>query len=102
MRLRFRRGVAAAAIAAALFTGVASAPAHASPAGQSAALSKLKADWKKMAVQQRKGTCVTFHKYPNSTIVQSTNKVWAKPASHKGMTIAEWLKVYKAFFAWAC
>ena len=102
MRPRFRRGVASAALAAALLTGVASAPAHASPAGQSAALSKLKADWKKMSAQKRRGTCVTYHKYPNSTLVQVTNKAWAKPANHKDMTIAEWLKAYKAFFSWAC
>jgi len=55
-----------------------------------------------MSAQKRRGTCVTYHKYPNSTLVQVTNKAWAKPANHKDMTIAEWLKAYKAFFSWAC
>lgn len=102
MSARFRRGVALTALTVALLSGTAATPAHASSSGQAAALSKLKADWNKMSAQKRKGTCLTYHKYPDSTLVQVTNKAWAKPANHKNMTIAEWLKTYKAFFAWAC
>jgi hypothetical protein len=92
----------AVALSASLWAGVAAVPAMASPAGQATNLAKLKAEWKKQPSQTRKGTCVTYNKYPSSTLVQSTNKAWAKPANHKNMTIAEWLKVYKAFFKWAC
>jgi hypothetical protein len=98
----FRKPVVVAMLSLALFAGAATAPASASPSGQAANLSKLKADWNKMSAQKRKGTCLTYNKYPSSTLVQSTNKAWAKSANHKNMTIAEWLKVYKAFFKWAC
>lgn len=98
----FRRPVVVAILTLALFAGGAVAPASASPSGQAANLSKLKADWTKMSAFKRKGTCATYSKYPSSTLVQSTNRAWAKPANHKNMTIAEWLKVYKAFFKWAC
>jgi len=91
-----------AALSASLAAGTAVTPATATPAGQKAALAHLKSDWSKKPASFRKGTCLTYHKYPNSTLVQSTNKAWATKANHKNMTIAEWLKVYKAFFKWAC
>jgi hypothetical protein len=97
-----RRSLAAVALAVAVLGGVAAVPAAASPSGQAANLSKLKADWNKLPPLKRKGTCVTYNKYPSSTLVQSTNKAWAKSSNHKNMTIADWLRVYKAFFKWAC
>ena len=90
------------ALSASLFAGAATVPAVATPGAQKAQLAKLKAEWKKLPAQKRKGTCTTYNKYPSSTLVQSTNKAWAKAANHRYMTIAEWLKVYKAFFRWAC
>jgi hypothetical protein len=102
MNSGLRRAAVVVALSAALFGGTVAGPALASPSGQAANLSKLKADWNKMPAQKRKGTCATYNKYPSSTLVQSTNKAWAKSSNHKNMTIAEWLKVYKAFFKWAC
>ena len=102
MKLALARVAVVAALSASLIAGAAVTPATATPAGQKAALSKLKADWAKKPASFRKGTCLTYNKYPNSTLVQSTNKAWTSPANHKNMTIAEWLKVYKAFFKWAC
>jgi invasion protein IalB len=102
MTSRLQRTLAVAVLAVSLFAGAVAAPSSASPSGQAANLSKLKADWSKMSAQKRKGTCATYNKYPSSTLVQSTNRAWAKAANHKNMTIAEWLKVYKAFFRWAC
>ncbi len=99
---RARAAVVAAALCVTLLAGFAAGPAEASPSGQAANLSRLKADWNKMAALKRKGTCLTYHKYPSTTLVQSTNKAWAKSSNHKNMTIAEWLTVYKAFFKWAC
>ena len=102
MKQAFARVAVVAALSASLVAGAAVTPASATPAAQKAALSKLKADWGKKPASFRKGTCLTYHKYPNSTLVQSTNKAWAIKVNQKNMTIAEWLKVYKAFFKWAC
>jgi hypothetical protein len=35
-------------------------------------------------------------------VVDATNKAWGVKANRKSMTIAEWLKVYKSFYKWAC
>jgi tRNA A37 threonylcarbamoyladenosine synthetase subunit TsaC/SUA5/YrdC len=89
-------------LCASVFAGASLPAANASPAASATALSHLKADWNKKSAQVRKGTCAEYAKWPNTTVVDATNKAWGVKANRKSMTIAEWLKVYKSFYKWAC
>jgi hypothetical protein len=102
VRFAFRRTVAIAVLSASLFAGAAHSPAHATPGASAAALSALKADWNKKPAHVRKGTCAEYAKWPSTTLVDATNKAWGVKRNRTSMTIAEWLKVYKAFYKWAC
>jgi hypothetical protein len=81
---------------------VAHSPAQATPGASAAALSALKADWNKEPAIVRKGTCAEYAKWPGTTLVDATNKAWGVKKNRQSMTIAEWLKVIKAFYKWAC
>lgn len=89
-------------LSGALVAGMGLAPASATPAGQAAALAQMKKDWAKKTPLVRKGTCQTYNKWPQSTIAQETNKLWSEKKNRKNMTAAEWLKVVRKFYAWAC
>jgi hypothetical protein len=97
-----RRIVLVAVLAASLTGGPALLPASATPGAQAAALSRLKADWNKQPLSVKKGTCAEFGKWPESTIAHATTAAWAVKKNHKNMSVAEWLKVYRAFYKWAC
>lgn len=85
-----------------LVAGAAISPVHATPSASAVALSALKADWNKKSDHVRKGTCAEFAKWPSTTLVNATNKAWDIKKNRKSMTLAEWLKVYKSFYKWAC
>lgn len=102
MSSQVHRAVAAVAVCGALLLGGAAAPAVATSSGQAAALAQMKKDWAKKSNQVRKGTCATYNKYPESTIATETNKLWSDKKNHKSMTAAEWLKVVRKFYKWAC
>jgi hypothetical protein len=93
--------VVAAVLSGALLLPTAS-PTAASPTVEAQALAAMKADWAKLSLQQKLGTCNAYRRNAKVMIRTATAGMWQRPSSHKDMTEAGWSRVYKRYFAWAC
>lgn len=77
-------------------------PVSATPAAEAQALAAMQADWTKLSVQQKLGTCNAYRRNAKLMIRTAAAGMWQRPSSHKDMSEAGWSRTYKRYFAWAC